>query len=129
MQAPGYAIGGVSSLDEQRREESLKMGFEIAKHISTLNIATSVVLLTLYRDIGVTSLTLVYTLLVFLVSLVLSYFTMTLLTGLVAAPEGLEVRLVHWKLGIPAATRLLNTTGSLYVAGLVVFVLGALGVV
>jgi len=116
-------------LDEHRREESLKMGFEIAKHLSTLNIATTVVLLAVFRDIGVSTFLLTFTLLVFLVSLICSYFTMIVLTGLVEEPEGLESHWTRWRLGIPGATRMLNITGSLYVAGLVTFVLAALGLV
>ena len=107
--------------DERRREESLKMGFEIAKHISTLNIATAVVVLAVSRDMGIAPRLVTVTLLAFLASLVLCYIAMVLHQRLMALPEQAGPRFV--------ATRTVTMSALTYLVGLTSFALVSLGLI
>jgi hypothetical protein len=108
--------------DKQRRtEEAFKLDFEIMKQVTTADIATSVILLTIYRDIGVETLALVLTLLCFLCSLVLAFFAMIGIRNIIQDQANIH-SLRYGKF----ARRLYPLTISLYLAGLIVFALSAL---
>jgi hypothetical protein len=106
---------------QRREEESIKLYFEIYKHVATLDVATAVVLITVYREAAVQLTTLVIALLAFCFSLVASFFGMFRVVNMMRRPEVLQ----SW-----ARDRLLNVvfagSAPLYLAGLLAFALAAI---